>query len=76
MSKATELKKLLEMKVTDQEAARVAKQYYRYYKDYTFDSLVKACKKSLEENEAVDAMTLDYYMKPKKSGGLGMGEKA
>lgn len=46
-----------------------------FYPDYTLESLIETTNIIYEKFNKPDAITLDYYMRPKELGGLGYGRK-
>lgn len=51
----------------------IINQYKPHYSDYTLESLSTAIQLILKEHDKLDAITLDHYMRPKTSAGLGYG---
>jgi hypothetical protein len=46
---------------------------YVYFPEFTKQSIDKAIARDISEHGRVDSITLTYYLRPKKYGGLGMG---
>ena len=66
------MKKILTEK---EDIGKIISAYRKYYKNYSEKSLEKAIKTILKKNGKVDAVTLDYYLRPEYVGGLGFGVK-
>jgi hypothetical protein len=48
--------------------------YINEYTEYTPGSILDAAAEVAKKHGRVDAITLEFYLKPKKFGGLGMGK--
>lgn len=47
--------------------------YAAFYPEYCRDSVRAALVKVLKKYGSLDAVTVDYFLKPQSCGGLGMG---
>jgi len=55
------------------KASRLRK-YVIEYPEFTRQSIERAAAEILMKGGKLDAVAMDYYLKPKKYGGLGMGK--
>ena len=49
--------------------------YRQFYPEYTDKSLKSALKRAKRLHKFLDAITIDYFMRPANLGGLGYGRK-